>query len=165
MFGRTDSRLPIGPVELAVCFCIAIECLLINALVVAHAPALSLDSLGPVALAYHGKEPRPLGVAVVIVVLLLGSFLPRGARVASLVFVGGAMANFASPLIWSRGIPDYLVLGWPDVILNVPDVLMIVTGVVIAASIGSELVRRARPFDACGGGQGQTSRGCPCSTK
>jgi hypothetical protein len=142
--GRTDSRLTLGPVEIAVCFCIAIECLLINALVVAHAPTLSLDSLGPVAVAYHGKEPRPLGVAVVILVLLLGSFLPRGARVASLVFVGAAVANFASPSIWSRGIPDYLVFGWPDVILNVPDVLMIVTGVVIAVSIGSELVRRGR---------------------
>ena len=105
MLGRTDSRLPVGPVELAVCFCIAIECLLINALVVAHAPTLSLDSLGPVAVAYHSKEPRPLAVAVVILVLLLGSLLPRGARVASLVFVGAAMANFASPSIWSEGSP------------------------------------------------------------
>jgi hypothetical protein len=144
MLGRTESRLPLGPVELAVCFSIAAECLVIDALVVALAPTLSLDSLGPVAVAYHGKEPRPLAVAVVILVLLLGSLLPRGARVASLVFVGAAMANFASPSIWSRGIPDYLVFGWPDVVLNVPDVLMIVTGGVIAVSISSELVRRAR---------------------
>jgi hypothetical protein len=139
---KTRNRLPLGPLEITVCFVVALECLAINALVVAHAPALSLDSLGPLALAYHDKEPRPFGLVLVILVLLLGTMLPRGGRVAALLFVGAAIANFASPAIWAGGVPDYLVLSGPDLILNVPDVLMIVAGIVIVISMGKELVRR-----------------------
>jgi len=101
-----------------VCLLVALDCLAINALVVAHAPRLSLDSLGPVALAYHDKHPRPLSIAIVIVILLLGTLLPRGGRVALLVFVGAAVANFASPVIWVQGVPDYFVFLGSDLIFN-----------------------------------------------
>jgi hypothetical protein len=140
-------RLPLRPVELAVCLLVAVECLMMNALVVAHAPTLSLHSLGPVALAYHDKQPRPMGVAFVIVILLLGTLLPQGGRVAVLLFVGAAAANFASPTVWGAGIPDYLVFRRPDLILNVPDVLMIVTAVVIVISMGKDLARRSSALD------------------
>ena len=143
MEANERNRLPLGPVELTVCFLVALECLIVNALVVAHAPALSFDSLGPLALAYHDKQPRPLGVAAVILVLLLGTLLPRGGRVAVLLFVGAATANFASPAIWGQGIPDYIVFRGPDVILNLADVIMIVAEVVIAISVIATLRRRA----------------------
>ena len=140
---KERRRLPLRPVELAVCLLVAVDCLVINALVVAHAPALSLNSLGPVALAYHDKQPRPMGVAFVIVILLLGTLLPQGGRVAVLVFVGAAVANFASPAIWGQGVPDYLVFRGPDLILSLADVLMIVTAVVVTISIGKELAHRS----------------------
>ena len=111
---RAHNRIPLGPLEITVCFVVALECLVINALVVAQTPALSLHSLGPLAVAYHDKDPRPLGVAAVILVLLLGTCLPRGGRVAALLFVGGAFANFVSPAIWAGGVPDYVVLRGPD---------------------------------------------------
>jgi len=139
---RTRNRLPLRPVELAVCLLVALDCLAINALVVAHAPRLSLHSLGPVALAYHDKQPRPLSIAFVIVILLLGTLLPRGGRVAVLVFVGAAAANFASPSIWGQGVPDYFVFTGPDLIFNLADILMIVTLVVMVISMGKDLARR-----------------------
>jgi len=140
---RRGARLPLRPVELAVCLLVALDCLAINALVVAHAPRLSLDSLGPVALAYHDKHPRPLSIAIVIVILLLGTLLPRGGRVALLVFVGAAVANFASPVIWVQGVPDYFVFLGSDLIFNLADILMMVTLIVMMISMGKEVVRRA----------------------
>jgi len=138
------KRSAIGPTEVAVSSVVAADCLAINAVAVEHAPPLSLDALGPLALAFHDKQPHPVFIAVLVLVLLLGSWLPRLGRAAVLVFVGAAAANFVSPLIWDAGAPDYLVFREIDVIANLSDVLMIGASVVVAASIVVEIVKRAR---------------------
>ena len=127
---------------MVVCLLVALECLLMNAWAVANAPRLTFDSLGPLALAYHDKQPRPAAVAVIIVILLVGTCLSRVGRVAVIVFVGAAAANFASPAIWGQGIPDYIVVRRLDVIANISDILMIAAGVVIVASLFAPYVRR-----------------------
>jgi hypothetical protein len=138
----TRTRLPIGGTELAICLLVALECMVVNALAVARVPTLSLDSLGPLALAYHDKQPNPASVAFVILVLLAGTWLPRVGRAAVLVFVGAAAANFASPAIWNRGVPDYIVLLKFDLIANVSDALMMAACVMIAACMVVPLLRR-----------------------
>ena len=145
----TRTRLPIGGVELAVCLLVALDCLAVNALAVARVPRLSLDSLGPLALAYHDKQPKPASVAVVILVLLLGTLLPRVGRAAVLVFVGAAAANFASPAFWSPGVPDYIVFRRVDLIANMSDLLMLVACVVILASMVVPLMRRIPLLTGC----------------
>ena len=127
---------------MVVCLLVSLECLLINAWAVANAPTLTFDSLGPLALAYHDKQPRPAAVAVIIVILLIGTWLSRVGRVAVIVFVGAAAANFASPLIWGQGIPDYIVVRRLDLIANISDILMIGAGTVIVASLFAQYVRR-----------------------
>jgi hypothetical protein len=137
-----QGRLPIGAVELAICTIVALDCLVVNALAVATVPRLSLESLGPLALAFHDRQPHPIFAAVLVLVLLLGTWLPRVGRAAVLVFVGAAAANFASPAIWSGGAPDYLVFRRVDIIANISDLLMMGSAVVIVATIAVSLVRR-----------------------
>jgi hypothetical protein len=142
------NRTPLGGLEVVVCLLVALECLAVNALAVTHLPELTLDSVraGPLALAFHDKHPQPLAVAVILILLLLGAQLPRFGRAAVFVFVGAAVANFVSPLIWRGGVPDYIVLQRIDVIMNVPDVLMIASAMVVVASmLGASWRRRANP--------------------
>lgn len=138
------KRLPIGGTELAVSGLVAAGCLAVNALAVASLPALSVDELGPLALAYHDKQPHPAFASVAVFVLLLGSWLPRAGRAAVLVFVGAAVANFLSPSIWGPGAPDYIVFLELDVIANISDLLMLSAAVVVVASIGLAMLRCAR---------------------
>ena len=138
------NRLPIRAVDAAVSLLVALDCLMVNALVVQHVPALALDSVGPLAVAYHDKQPHPLAVAVVVVVSLLGSLLRGVGRIAVFVFVGSAAANFASPAIWGRGVPDYLVVRRLDVIVNLSDILIVATGALIVAAMAAQLARARR---------------------
>lgn len=138
------KRLPIGGTELAVSGLVAAGCLAVNALAVASLPALSVDELGPLALAYHDKQPHPAFASVAVFVLLLGSWLPRAGRAAVLVFVGAAVANFLSPSIWGPGAPDYIVFLELDVIANISDLLMLSAAVVVVASVGLAMLRCAR---------------------
>ena len=136
------TRRPIGGFELAICLLVALQCLAINALAVAHIPLFSLDSLGPLALAYHDKQPGPIFIAAVILALLAGTWLPPVGRAAVLVFAGAAAANLASPAIWDPGIPDYIVVRRLDVIANAADLLIVAASVVIVASMVVPVVRR-----------------------
>ena len=144
MSAISGSRRPIGGAELAVAGLIAVDCLAINALAVAHLPELSLEALGPLALAYHDKQPHPVFIGLIVLILLLGTWLPRAGRAAVLVFAGAVTANFASASIWDAGVPDYIVVRNIDVIANVSDVLMFLSAAVVAASISVETIRRAR---------------------
>jgi hypothetical protein len=139
-----QSRLPLRAVDIAVSLLVALDCLMINALVVEHAPALKLGSVGPLAVAYHDKQPHPLAIAVVVVVSLLGSLLRGVGRIAVFVFVGSAAANLASPTIWGDGVPDYIVVRRLDVILNLPDILIICAGTLIIATLAPKLARARR---------------------
>jgi hypothetical protein len=135
-------RLPLGPFELAIAAVIAADCLLVNAVAVDHVPPLSLHSLGPLALAFHDKQPHFGFAAVLVFVALLSTWLPRVGRAAMLVFVGAALANFLSPAIWSGGAPDYVVFRRVDIIANVSDLLMMTSGVVVVASMVTVLAER-----------------------
>lgn len=135
------KRRPIRPTELAVASVVAADCLAINAAAVRYVPQLSLESLGPLALAFHDRQPHPVFLAVVIGVLLLGTWLPRAGRIAVLIFAGAAIANFASPVIWDEGAPDYIVFRGIDVIANLSDLLMLGAALVIAGSIVYVAVR------------------------
>ena len=122
---------------------VALSCLAVNAAAVSGLPRLSLEALGPFALAYHDKAPSFVFVPILVLMLVLVKALSFVGRVAALFFVGAAIANITSPLIWEPGVPDYIVLREIDVIANVSDVLMLSSAVAIAASISLDLVRRA----------------------
>ena len=136
-----QNRLPVRGVDAAASMLVALVCLMINALAVQTAPDLSLDSVGPLAVAYHDKSAHPLAILVVALVALVGSLLRGTGRVAVFVFVGSATANFASPLIWGRGVPDYVVVRRFDVIFNLSDFLIICTGVLIVGAMAVHLAR------------------------
>jgi hypothetical protein len=140
-------REPLGATELAVTSVVAADCLAVNAAAVAFVPRLSLESLGPLALAFHDKQPHPAFLPVLVGVLLLGTFLPRGGRVAVLVFVGAAAANFLSPAIWDGGAPDYIVFRHVDVIANLSDLLMMSSGLFIAGTVAVAAARRCGAAD------------------
>ncbi len=122
---------------------IAVECLAVNALAVSQLPRLSLEALGPFALVYHDAQPSVVLVPMLLLVLVLVRALSSVGRAAALVFVGAAIANIMSPLIWEPGVPDYIVFREIDLIANLSDVLMLSSAVAIAASISFDLVRRA----------------------
>ncbi len=140
--GTTRTRLPLGGRELAICMLVTLYCLVMNAFAVAQAPGLSLDSLGPFALAYHDKQTSPIPIGVIILALLVGTWLPRVGRAAVLVFVGAAAANLVSPAIWDPGVPDYIVFHRIDLVANAADLLMMAAFVVIVASIAILPLRR-----------------------
>jgi len=136
------QREPLGPTELAVTTVVAADCLAVNAAAVAFVPPLSLEALGPLALAFHDKQPHPAFLVVLVAVLLLGTWLPRLGRVAVLVFVGAAAANFLSPALWEAGAPDYIVFRDADVIANLSDLLMMGSAVVVVATMVAAGLRR-----------------------
>ncbi len=138
------NRLPVRGIDAAASMLVAVVCLMFNALVVQTAPALSLDSLGPLAVAYHDRPAHPLAIMVVAIVALLGSLLRGPGRIAVFVFVGSATANLASPLIWGRGVPDYVVVRRIDVIFNLSDFLIICAGTLIVGAMAAQLVRARR---------------------
>jgi hypothetical protein len=138
------QRIPLGPLELAIAGVIAADCLLVNAVAVDNVPPLSLHSLGPLALAFHDKQPHFGFAAVLVFVALLSTWLPRLGRAAALVFVGAALANFLSPAIWNGGAPDYVVFRRVDIIANVSDLLMMTSGAVVLASMIAVLADRLR---------------------
>ena len=133
------NRMPVGGIDVTVAALVALDCLVINALVVHSVPTLTVDSLGPIAVAYHDKAPGPLAVAVVVVILLLGSLLRGIGRIATLVFVGGALANFASPTIWGA-VPDYIVFRKVDMVVNLADILIVAAGTLVVAVLVARLI-------------------------
>ena len=135
----TRDRIPLGARDVALCLLVAVDCLLINALVVAQRP--TLGSFGPIAVAYHDKQPSLLGIALVVGCLLAGTVLRGGGRLGVLLLVGGAAANLASPTIWDRGIPDYVVFGRLNTVMNLSDILMITAGALVVVSSTAQLLR------------------------
>ena len=137
-------RRPVGPIELLIAAVVALDCLALNAAAVAHVPELSREDLGPLALAYHDRQPNLILLPMMALLLLLGTRLPAVGRIAVVVFVGAAVANLASPSIWEPGVPDYIVFRDLDVIANVSDLLMIVSAAAIVLSMAVNVIRRAR---------------------
>ena len=144
MSSMSGTRRPIQGIEIGMAALIALDCLAVNAFAASELPQLSRESLGPFAVAYHDKQTSLAFVPVLLLLLFLVRGLSVVGRTAVLVFVGAAIANITSPLIWDAGVPDYIVFRDIDVIANLSDVLMISASVVIAASIGFDLVERAR---------------------
>ena len=57
MPSTTRTRRPITAVEVGLTALVALSCLAVNAAAVSGLPRLSLDALGPFALAYRDKAP------------------------------------------------------------------------------------------------------------
>jgi hypothetical protein len=131
----TIGRRAIRPVEIGIAATICLCCLLANGLAVAHVEPLSVDNLGPFATVYHERRPSLFLLGSLLFLLLLASFMPSLGRAALVLFVGAAAANILSPALWGGAVPDYLVLNRIDLVANLSDIVMIVTGTVAAASI------------------------------
>ena len=123
---------------------VAADFLAVNAAAVAFVPPLSLEALGPLALAFHDKQPHPVFLVVLVAVLLLGTWLPRLGRIAVLVFVGAVAANFLSPALREEGAPDYIVFREADVIANLSDLLTIGSAAIVALTVIVAGPRRRR---------------------
>lgn len=137
MRARTD---PIRGLPLALG--VAVGCLAANALAVATLDPLSLQNLGPLALVYHDREPDPVLVPVLVVLVLLAQRVRGSVRVPLLVFVGAAAANLLSSEIWHQGVPDYLVVARFDVVANVPDAVVACSVCAVAAGMALDVARR-----------------------
>jgi hypothetical protein len=121
-------RSPIRPAEVGLAVVVAACCVAANALAVALVEPLSPDHAGPLALAYHHVDRPLLLLPLLLPLFLLLSSLLRGAgRMAMLAFVGAGGANVASMVLWSAGLPDYIVFRRLDVIANLSDLLLLVS--------------------------------------
>ena len=149
---RTKNRSAVSPLELAVAALVAAYCLMGNALATTYVEPLSVDNLGPFALAYHERRPPLVLLPLLLFLLLMCPALPSAGRAALVAFVGAAYANIGSAALWPSGVPDYIVFSHVDVIANVSDVVMLCSATVVVASILVRLSRRSRSgsVDAAG---------------
>jgi hypothetical protein len=128
--GSGGTRRAIRPQEIGIAGLMCAACLLANAIAVQHVPPLTPTNVGPLALAYHERQPSLVLLATGVLLLFLASFIRGVGRAAVILFVGAATANVVSPLLWDGAVPDYLALTRIDVIANVSDAVMVVTGAI-----------------------------------
>src|SRR4051812_8297688 len=144
MTRRPSGRPPVHPRELAFAAVVAAYCMLGNVVAAAYVEPFSRHNTGPLALAYHDKRPPLIYLSLLLLLLLASAALPPPARVALVAFVGAACANVASALLWPSGVPDYIVFRHIDVIANLPDIVMVVAGTILFASMLARILTRAR---------------------
>src|SRR5690349_23897494 len=102
------DRKSVGPLDLVCAGLVAAYCICSNALATAYVEPLSADNLGPLALAYHDREPPLFLLPFLLLLLLVSPALPSVGRAGLIAFVGAACANIASAAFWQTGVPDYI---------------------------------------------------------
>src|SRR4051794_19033509 len=97
------DRKPVGPLDVSFAALVTAYCISGNALAAEFVEPLSRDNLGPLALAYHDKQPPLFLLPLFLLLLLVCSVLPPVGRGAGITFVGAACANIASAGLWRSG--------------------------------------------------------------
>lgn len=92
-------------------------CLALHALAVRALAPLSLENLGPLALAWHDGR----GPALLVGLAALGLAAARWGGTAIWVALGAASANAAALLVWGA-VPDYIAV---DLVVNASDVVLL----------------------------------------
>lgn len=113
--------------------------------VAALGAAADLTSKLAAAGAVYGEgPPSPAGFALLSAGLafLVPFARSLGLSVGAGLLVGGAAGNLASPLLWSRGVPDFIRVG--AVVLNVAD-LLVWAGLLVLLAAAWAVVRRLAP--------------------